>query len=205
MSWNISAWSIRNPIPSILLFVVLVALGLFSFTQLPITRFPNIDIPLITVNVTQSGAAPSELETQVTKRVEDAVAGVTGVKRVISLDLRRPVADDHRVPARGQFGSRAQRRQGRGRQDPGGPAAHHRRADHPAPRHRGPADPHLCGERARNVAGADLLVRRRCGRRARCRACAASARCSASAASTARSGCSSTPTGCSRWASPPAR
>ena len=84
MNWNISAWSIRNPVPSILLFVILVALGMFSFSRLPITRFPNVDIPIITISVTQSGAAPSELETQVTKRVEDAVAGVTGVKRVIS-------------------------------------------------------------------------------------------------------------------------
>lgn len=84
MNWNISAWSIRNPIPSVLLFVILVALGMFSFSRLPITRFPNVDIPIITINVAQSGAAPSELETQVTKRVEDAVAGVTGVKRVIS-------------------------------------------------------------------------------------------------------------------------
>ena len=84
MNWNISAWSIRNPIPSVLLFVILVALGLFSFSRLPITRLPNVDIPIITINVTQSGAAPSELETQVTKRIEDAVAGVTGVKRVIS-------------------------------------------------------------------------------------------------------------------------
>ncbi|MDP2357930.1 MAG: efflux RND transporter permease subunit [Beijerinckiaceae bacterium] len=84
MNWNISAWSIRNPIPSVLLFVILVALGLFSFSRLPITRFPNVDIPIITINVAQSGAAPSELETQVTKRIEDAVAGVTGVKRVMS-------------------------------------------------------------------------------------------------------------------------
>ena len=84
MNWNISAWSIRNPIPSVLLFVILVALGMFSFSRLPITRFPNVDIPIITINVTQSGAAPSELETQVTKRIEDAVAGVTGVKRVMS-------------------------------------------------------------------------------------------------------------------------
>ncbi len=84
MNWNISAWAIRNPIPSVLLFVILVALGLFSFSRLPITRFPNVDIPIIIINVTQSGAAPSELETQVTKRVEDAVAGVTGVKRIMS-------------------------------------------------------------------------------------------------------------------------
>lgn len=84
MNWNISSWSIRHPVPPILLFVVLVALGVYSFFTLPITRFPNIDVPVISVTVTQSGAAPSELETQVTKRVEDAIAGVTGLKHVTS-------------------------------------------------------------------------------------------------------------------------
>ena len=44
MRWNISAWSIRNPVPAILLFIVLVALGLMSFAKLPVTRFPNIDV-----------------------------------------------------------------------------------------------------------------------------------------------------------------
>ena len=84
MSWNFSAWSIRNPVPPILLFIVLMALGLMSFSKLPITRFPNIDIPLVSVTVTDPGVAPSELETQVTKRVEDAVANISGVKNVIS-------------------------------------------------------------------------------------------------------------------------
>ncbi|ORE88135.1 efflux RND transporter permease subunit [Aurantimonas sp. 22II-16-19i] len=84
MNWNFSAWAIRNPVPPILLFVVLMALGVYSFFALPITRFPNIDVPVIAVTVTQSGAAPSELETQVTKRVEDAIAGVTGLKHVTS-------------------------------------------------------------------------------------------------------------------------
>ena len=84
MSWNFSAWSIRNPVPPILLFIVLVALGLMSFSKLPITRFPNIDVPLVSVTVTDPGVAPSELETQVTKRVEDAVANITGVKNVTS-------------------------------------------------------------------------------------------------------------------------
>ncbi len=50
-----------------------------AFYDLPITRFPNIDVPVISVSVTQSGASPSELETQVTREIEDAVAGVTGV------------------------------------------------------------------------------------------------------------------------------
>ena len=84
MNWNISGWAIRNPVPPILLFVVLVALGLVSFAGLPITRFPNIDVPIISVAVTEPGSAPSELETQVTKRVEDAVAGVSGIKHITS-------------------------------------------------------------------------------------------------------------------------
>ncbi|MCJ2032899.1 efflux RND transporter permease subunit [Methylobacterium sp. J-068] len=84
MRLNVSAWAIRKPIPSIVLFLVLVVLGLVSFRALPITRFPNIDIPIVSVQVLQSGAAPSELQTQVTKVVEDAVAGVKGVKHVIS-------------------------------------------------------------------------------------------------------------------------
>jgi len=82
--WNISAWAIRKPIASIVLFVVLTLLGLFSFSKLPITRFPNVDVPIITVTVSQAGAAPSELESQVTKKVEDSVAGIAGVKRVTS-------------------------------------------------------------------------------------------------------------------------
>ena len=81
---NISAWSIRNPVPSLVLFMVLLVLGLTSFNSLPVTRFPNIDLPVIQARIYQSGAAPSELETQITKRVEDAVAGVTGVKHITS-------------------------------------------------------------------------------------------------------------------------
>lgn len=81
---NFSAWSIRNPIAPILLFTLLMVLGYQSFNSLPITRFPNIDVPIVAISVAQSGAAPAELETQVTKEIEDAVAGVTGVKHVTS-------------------------------------------------------------------------------------------------------------------------
>lgn len=81
---NFSAWAIRNPVAPILGFVMLVALGMQSFFALPITRFPNIDVPLVSVTVVQEGAAPSELENQVTKEVEDAVAGIAGVKHVTS-------------------------------------------------------------------------------------------------------------------------
>ena len=84
MNWNISAWSIRHPVPSLVLFLVLMTIGTLSFRDLPVTRFPNIDVPIIQTRVYQSGAAPAELETQVTKKVEDAVAGVNGVKHISS-------------------------------------------------------------------------------------------------------------------------
>jgi hydrophobe/amphiphile efflux-1 (HAE1) family protein len=84
MNWNFSAWSIRNPVGPILLFAVLMLMGLQAFSRLPITQFPNIDVPVIAVSVGQSGAAPAELESQITKRVEDAVSGITGVKNITS-------------------------------------------------------------------------------------------------------------------------
>jgi multidrug efflux pump subunit AcrB len=84
MALNISAWSIRKPVPSLVLFVVLIVLGAVSLNSLPITQMPNIDIPIVTITITQTGAAPSELEAQVTKNVEVAVAGVVGVKHITS-------------------------------------------------------------------------------------------------------------------------
>ncbi|AZL60858.1 efflux RND transporter permease subunit [Tabrizicola piscis] len=81
---NFSAWSIRNPVAPLLAFFLLMVLGWQSFNSLPITRFPNIDVPLVAVSVSQSGAAPAEMETQITKEIEDAVAGITGVKKVNS-------------------------------------------------------------------------------------------------------------------------
>ena len=81
---NFSAWSIRNPIAPLLAFIMLLVLGWQSFNSMPITRFPNIDVPLVAVTVAQPGAAPAELESQVTKEIEDAVAGIAGVKNVNS-------------------------------------------------------------------------------------------------------------------------
>ncbi len=84
MRFNVSAWSIRRPIPAVLAFAVLTILGLISFRAMSVTRFPNIDIPIVQVLITQSGAAPSELESQVTKKVEDAVASLNGVWHILS-------------------------------------------------------------------------------------------------------------------------
>ncbi|WP_231582102.1 efflux RND transporter permease subunit [Puniceibacterium sp. IMCC21224] len=77
-----STWAIRSPIPALALFLVLCVVGMVSFFRLPVTQFPNIDIPIITVQVTQAGAAPSEIATQVAKPIETAVSDVTGVSHV---------------------------------------------------------------------------------------------------------------------------
>lgn len=84
MSFHLSTWSIKNPIPTILLFIILSIVGISSFLGLGIDSSPNIDIPIVTVTVTQRGASPSELETQVTKKIEDAVAGLGNIDQIIS-------------------------------------------------------------------------------------------------------------------------
>jgi hydrophobe/amphiphile efflux-1 (HAE1) family protein len=84
MALNISAWSIRQPIPSLVIAAAIVALGFQSFSKLPITRMPNVDIPVISVIVTQFGAGPAELESQVTKNIEDAISGVENVHHIMS-------------------------------------------------------------------------------------------------------------------------
>jgi multidrug efflux pump subunit AcrB len=84
MAMNVSAWSIRKPLPSIVLSLILLILGWTSFYKLPITRLPNADLPIISVVVTQFGAAPAELEAQVAKTIEDGVSGVEGVQHINS-------------------------------------------------------------------------------------------------------------------------
>jgi len=81
---NMSTWAIRTPVPSLVAFLLLCIVGLFSFTRLPVTQFPNIDVPIITVAVAQPGAAPSELVTQITKPIEDSISSVTGVRHITS-------------------------------------------------------------------------------------------------------------------------
>ena len=84
MALNISAWAIRNPLPPVVFSIILLILGWMSFTKLAITRLPSADIPVISVAVGQFGAAPTELESQVTKTIEDGVSGVEGVRHISS-------------------------------------------------------------------------------------------------------------------------
>ena len=81
----ISAWAIRNPVPVAVLFIGLVLAGLIAYAGLPVKQYPNVEFPVVAVTVTQNGAAPGEMETQITRPVEDALAGVTGVKNVQSV------------------------------------------------------------------------------------------------------------------------
>ncbi|RDH50013.1 efflux RND transporter permease subunit [Fischerella thermalis] len=88
MSFNISAWSIKKPVPTIVLFLILTLVGWFSFNSLGIDINPNIDVPTVRVTVTQPGAGPAELEFQVTKKIEDAIASLGNID-----ELRSTVTD----------------------------------------------------------------------------------------------------------------
>ncbi|GHU08520.1 acriflavin resistance protein [Betaproteobacteria bacterium] len=79
---NISAWSIRNPIPPIMLFVLLCVGGLFSFQQMKVQNFPDIDLPMVSVVAALPGAAPGQLENDVARRIEDSIATVQGLKHM---------------------------------------------------------------------------------------------------------------------------
>ncbi|NEO25411.1 MAG: efflux RND transporter permease subunit [Kamptonema sp. SIO4C4] len=84
MSFHLSTWSIKKPVPTVVLFLVLGLVGIFSFLGLGIDQQPNIDVPTVQVTVTQPGAGPTELETQVTKKVEDSVAGLGDIEEIRS-------------------------------------------------------------------------------------------------------------------------
>ncbi|HEY9838473.1 MAG TPA: efflux RND transporter permease subunit, partial [Vampirovibrionales bacterium] len=84
MSFHISTWSIKSPVPTLVMFLILTVVGWMSFGQLGIDENPNIDIPIVSITVTQTGAGPTELETQVTRKVEDAVAGLGNIDELIS-------------------------------------------------------------------------------------------------------------------------
>ena len=81
---NISAWSIRNPIPSLVLFAMLTVAGIVSFSRMQVNDNPDIDFPIVIVSVSQPGAAPTELENQVTLKVEAAVRSLAGIDEINS-------------------------------------------------------------------------------------------------------------------------
>lgn len=84
MNLNASAYSIRNPLVAILLFVLLTMGGLFGFRQMKVQQFPDIDLPAVVVTVTLPGAAPAQLENDVAKKIENRLTSITGIKHIRS-------------------------------------------------------------------------------------------------------------------------
>ena len=82
MSLNVSAYSIRNPLVAILLFVLLTLGGIYGFMQMKVQQFPDIDLPAVVVTVTLPGAAPSQLENDIAKKVENKLTSIEGVKHI---------------------------------------------------------------------------------------------------------------------------
>lgn len=79
---NVSSWSIRNPIPAVMLFVLLTFGGLLSFNAMKVQNFPDIDLPTVSVTASLPGAAPAQLETDVARKIEDAIATLQGLKHI---------------------------------------------------------------------------------------------------------------------------
>ena len=82
MAMNVSTWSIRNPTPSVLLFLLLTLIGVVGFVGMKIQQFPDIDLPTVTVTATLPGAAPAQMETEVARKIENGIATLQGVKHI---------------------------------------------------------------------------------------------------------------------------
>ncbi len=79
---NVSAWSIKNPVPAVMLFVLLTLAGLLSFSSMKVQNFPDLDLPTINVVASLPGAAPAQLETEVARKIENALASLQGLKHI---------------------------------------------------------------------------------------------------------------------------
>ncbi|OYQ39901.1 RND transporter [Rhodoferax sp. TH121] len=79
---NVSAWSIKNPIPAVMLFVLLTLAGIMSFNAMKVQQFPDLELPTVTVSASLPGAAPAQLETEVARKLENAIAPLQGLKNI---------------------------------------------------------------------------------------------------------------------------
>lgn len=79
---NFSAWSIRNPIPAAMLFVMLTLAGLLCFHSMKVQNFPDMEFPIVLVNASLPGAAPGQLESDVARKIEDSLATLQGIKHI---------------------------------------------------------------------------------------------------------------------------
>jgi multidrug efflux pump subunit AcrB len=81
---NISAWSIRNPVIPIVLFIGLCIAGIVAFVRMDVNQMPDVEFPAVIINISQPGAAPTEIETQITQKVEAAARSISGVEEISS-------------------------------------------------------------------------------------------------------------------------
>lgn len=81
---NVSSWSIKNPIPAVMLFVLLTFGGILSFNAMKVQNFPDIDLPTVSVSASLPGAAPAQLETEVARKLENSIATVQGLKHIMT-------------------------------------------------------------------------------------------------------------------------
>ena len=81
---NVSAWSIKNPIAGVMLFVMLTFAGILSFNAMKVQQFPDLDLPTIVVVASLPGAAPAQMETEVARKLENSIATLEGLKHIYS-------------------------------------------------------------------------------------------------------------------------
>ena len=79
---NVSSWSIKNPIPAVMLFVLLTFAGMLAFNSMKVQQFPDLELPTVTVAASLPGAAPAQLETEVARKLENAIAPLQGLKNI---------------------------------------------------------------------------------------------------------------------------
>ncbi|MCX7141622.1 MAG: efflux RND transporter permease subunit [Proteobacteria bacterium] len=79
---NVSAWSIRNPIPALMIFVLLTFAGVLSFSAMKVQNFPDLDLPTVIVSASLPGASPAQMESDVARKIENSIATLQGVKHI---------------------------------------------------------------------------------------------------------------------------
>ena len=96
---NLSAWSIRNPIPAAMIFVLLTLAGLLSFRAMKVQNFPDMDLPVVMVSASLPGAAPGQLESDVARKIENAIATTQGLKHITTTltDGSATIAAEYRL------------------------------------------------------------------------------------------------------------
>ena len=79
---NVSSWSIKNPVPALILFILLTLAGFMSFNAMKVQNFPDLDLPTVTISAALPGASPGQLENEVARKIENSIAKLQDLKHV---------------------------------------------------------------------------------------------------------------------------